>query len=252
MDKTNIRVLILGHNGMLGHVVYNFLKQQKIKVRTIEHRWPSDNFVNEIINSKDDFIINCIGSIPQKENKNTDFISNNFLLPVFLSNFFKNKIIHASSDCENYNENIDDLYIKSKIKAYEYLSFNKNIKIIKTSIIGPEIKSKKSLWEWISNNKNKQIFGYTNHLWNGITTLQWAKIALMIIQNDIKNNIVNIGSASISKFQLLNILNKKLNLNKNIIPQNSNRSIDRFIYTDFIVDDIEKQIDDMIIWYKKI
>ena len=74
MGETDTRVLILGHNGMLGHVVYNFLKQQGLKVRTINYQWPSNEFLNEIINSNDDFLINCIGSIPQKEKNNLNFI----------------------------------------------------------------------------------------------------------------------------------------------------------------------------------
>jgi len=252
MGETDTRVLILGHNGMLGHVVYNFLKQQGLKVRTINYQWPSNEFLNEIINSNDDFLINCIGSIPQKEKNNLNFISNNFLLPVFLSSYFKNKIIHASSDCENLNEDFLDEYAKSKTKSFKILSNNKNVNIIKTSIIGPEINHKKSLWEWIANNKDEKILGYTNHFWNGITTLQWAKIALMIIKNDIKHNIINIGSSPISKFDLLKILNKKLNLNKIITPHEANYLINRTINTDLIVDNIEKQIDHMIIWYKEL
>ncbi len=252
MGKANTRVLILGHKGMLGHVVYNFLKQQGLEVRTIKYRWPSNEFLNEIINCDDDFLINCIGSIPQKEKNSFNFISNNFLLPIFLSNYFKNKIIHASSDCEIPNEDYLDSYVESKIKSFNVLINNSNVNIIKTSIIGPEINNKKSLWEWIANNKDKKILGYTNHFWNGVTTLQWAKIALMIIKNDIKSNVINIGSVPISKFNLLNLLNKKLNLNKVVTPHSADYPIDRLINTDLIVDNIEKQIDEMIIWYKEL
>jgi dTDP-4-dehydrorhamnose reductase len=251
VDSPNLKVLILGHNGMLGHVVHLFLKQNKIDTRTINYRWPSIEFVNEIINSNDDFLINCIGSIPQKETECANFISNNFLLPVFLSSFFKNKIIHASSDCEDLDNNKSDFYTQSKTKAFEILNKKNNVAIIKTSIIGPEIFHKKSLWEWISNTKEQEIFGYTNHFWNGITTLEWSKIALMIIKKEIDIKLINVGTSSISKFNLLHLLNKKLNLNKTIIPLENTQSINKIINSNLIIDEIDKQIDNMIIWYPK-
>ena len=60
-----------------------------------------------------------------------------------------------------------------------------NATIIRTSIIGHEINHKKSLLEWIISNKNKEINGYRNHLWNGVTCLTLAKI----IKNMIDDNI---------------------------------------------------------------
>ena len=249
MEKSNIRVLVLGHKGMLGHVVLKYLKSKNISIRTIEYKWPSSEFINEIINSQDDFLINCIGSIPQKNKNSNEFILNNFLLPVFLSKYFENTIIHPSSDCEFINNN-DDLYADSKFKAFSLLKGKKNVRIIKASIIGPELNNNKSLWSWFENIKSNKVFGYTNHYWNGITTLKWAEIAWLIINQTIDKKIIVAGTESISKFSLLTILNKKLNLNKIIIDHETPNAINRILKINLLTENIEKQIEDMIIWYK--
>jgi len=249
MDKTHIKVLVLGHNGMLGHIVHHFLKEKNLNIQTINHRFPSVEFIEEVSKSNANFLINCIGSIPQKGESGLNFIINNFLLPVFLSNYFNGRIIHPSSDCEDIKAK--DLYAESKVKAFEYLKNKDKVNIIKCSIIGPELSSKKSLWEWLANNKEKSLPGYTNHFWNGITTLEWSKIAFKIIKGEITKKTLTVGTEKISKFNLLKILNNQLHLNKKILPKPSKIAIDRSVYSDLTVDDIEKQIKDLIIWYNK-
>jgi len=249
MDKADTRVLVLGHNGMLGHVVCRSLKENKLNISTTENRFPSKGFIEDIINSDADFLINCIGSIPQKNDKNINFLLNNFLLPVFLSSYFKNKIIHPSSDCENIDP--EDFYADSKTKSFEFLKDNENAYIIKCSVIGPELNSKKSLWEWLTSNKNGKVLGYTNHFWNGITTLRWSEIALKIIKGEIKKNLIIVGTKKISKFDLLDILNKKLDLNIKLIKYSSDVLVDRYIPCEIVVENIEKQIHNLIMWYNK-
>ena len=48
--------------------------------------------------------------------------------------------------------------------------------IIRISIIGEEVNNKRSLLEWVKSNSGKEINGYENHYWNGVTCLQLAKI----------------------------------------------------------------------------
>ena len=49
MDTSNHKdkILILGHKGMLGHMVKLYM-EQFYHVETIEHRWPFDDFKNSI------------------------------------------------------------------------------------------------------------------------------------------------------------------------------------------------------------
>jgi dTDP-4-dehydrorhamnose reductase len=58
---------------------------------------------------------------------------------------------------------------------------------LRCSIIGPEAANRKSLLEWfINNEKNANVTGFSNHLWNGVTTLHFAKICYGIITSGMK------------------------------------------------------------------
>ncbi len=55
---------------------------------------------------------------------------------------------------------------------------------LRCSIIGPEAGAGRSLLAWfLSNPANAQLRGFTNHRWNGITTLAFARVCLGIIDN---------------------------------------------------------------------
>ena len=209
-----MRVMILGHKGMLGHMVHKYLSTKKdCKIVTTDFRWPTEEFMNFVLDFDGDFVLNCIGAIPQKTNN----FEINTRLPIWIDKLNKKfKIIHAGTDCEMD----DDDYGKSKRKASEYIIQNgKDTTIIKTSIIGPELNSKDSLLEWFLNS-NKKVSGYTNAYWNGNTTLQWAKICYQIMNDYYEYDTLNIPTSDcISKYELLNIIkkvfNKKIKIDKN-------------------------------------
>ena len=87
-NKHRKKVLVLGHQGMLGHMVVKFLRDQNIDIYTINKRWPSSQ--QEIKMFDGDYIINCIGAIPQSSN-NFDI---NWELPIWLDLHASCKIIH--------------------------------------------------------------------------------------------------------------------------------------------------------------
>ena len=52
-----MRILILGHTGMLGHMVHKYLTSKLLTVETAQHRWPSQEFKEFIKDYDGDFII---------------------------------------------------------------------------------------------------------------------------------------------------------------------------------------------------
>ena len=112
-----MKVLVLGHNGMLGHMVHKYLSTKECEIITTDLRWPSEEFRNFIVDFNGDFVVNCIGAIHQRTNEfgvNTD-------LPVWLDGINyrskKFKIIHPGTDCEMDNDN----YGISKRIAADYI-----------------------------------------------------------------------------------------------------------------------------------
>ncbi len=209
-----MKVLILGHKGMLGHMVHKYLSTKDCELVTTNLRWPSDELKNFIIDFKGDFVVNCIGAIHQRTSEfevNTD-------LPIWLDKIEKTfKIIHPGTDCEID----DDDYGNSKREAAEYLlEKGKDTTIIKTSILGPELNTRASLFEWFMNTNEKKIGGYNKYFWNGNTTLQWSKICYKIMKDFNRYDTLNIPTSDcISKYDLLviikNVFGKQIEIDKN-------------------------------------
>ena len=74
--------------------------------------------------------------------------------------------------------------------------------------------------EWVKSNRDKEILGYTNHFWNGITCLQFAKVCEYMIDNNIFWSGVKhvISPNSISKYNLVRLLSEIYNLNIKVKP----------------------------------
>jgi dTDP-4-dehydrorhamnose reductase len=239
-----MKVLVLGHKGMLGHMVHKYIStKEDCDLVTTDLRWPSKEFKEFIVDFWDDqhgdYIINCIGSIPQKTNN----FDTNTELPIWLDdiidyNFSSCKVIHPGTDCEID----DDDYGNSKRKAADYLKEKGCMtKIIKTSIIGPELNSDASLLDWFLDSES-EVSGYSEAYWNGNTTLQWAQMCYSLMKNYNKYKVETIiASECISKYELLNVI-KNVYQKDIIIVKNSNVKIDKCLVGDITTPPIQVQL----------
>lgn len=167
-------------------------------------------------------------------------------------------MIHVTTDCVfsgkdgNYNEESlhDETNDYGMSKSLGELC---KATIIRTSIIGEEVNNKRSLVEWVFSNKNNTINGYTNHIWNGVTCLQLSKIIKIIIENNnYWNGVRHIFSPrTVSKYELVSIINNIYELNIRINPLNTEVGSDKSITTiyetnkEFNIPDLKEQIDEM-------
>jgi dTDP-4-dehydrorhamnose reductase len=196
-----IRVAVLGKSGMLGSAVYRILKKSErydvIGTTRKELDAESANIddIKNIVKGCD-YIINCIGLIKTYIHDDNFIeaeraIKINALFPYKLA-ACEIKVIQIATDCVydgvkgNYMENAvhNALDIYGKTKSLGEVA-RENFLNLRCSIIGLEANNKKSLLEWfINQGVNAQINGYKNHLWNGISTIAFAKICKGIIEND--------------------------------------------------------------------
>lgn len=229
-------ILILGHNGMLGHMVHRYFESKGYTCITTEYRYPSADFSESIKRFDGDCIINCIGAIPQK----TKEFSVNTELPIWLSENTKIKIIHPGTDCEMD----DDAYGISKKIARDYIvSKSANTKIIRSSIIGPELNSNASLLDWFLSSNNT-VNGYTSAMWNGITTLEWSKQCMQLINNwNSYSTETVISSNCISKYELLNKIKMVFEKDINILPVNKGEN--KCLTGDIVANEIEMQLKEL-------
>ena len=258
-----MRILVFGSTGMLGHTLIKYLQAKKnIKVeftvrdkkkqklckrifgkeaKYIVNAFNPQSALDAINKFKPDFCINCIGLLNKKDDsKNSiNYIHINSLFPHHLLEYCSennSRLIHISTDGVysgkrgNYTEDDIpdpvDFYSKSKLLGE---LFNKNAITIRTSIIGPEISTSNGLLEWFKTCDSK-IYGYSDVWFSGFPTVELSRIIFdFIIKNNLKNDIYNISSVPINKFNLLKLINDTYDLNKEVIEDNSikvNRILD--------------------------
>lgn len=240
-----MKIIILGHSGLLGNMVYKYFLNKGYEIITTKLRWDDEFFKEFIIKEKPDFIINCIGIIPQRKPSIDLYNKINFELPLWLDTIGV-KVIHPDTD-----ESGETPYGLSKQMARE--NVHKNTKILKTSIIGLEEGTNFSLLEWFLNSKDK-VNGFTNQYWNGITTLEWSKYAEKMIINWDNFKKVNIlaNPECLSKYEILIKIREIFEKNIEIIPIKSNIEKNNCLSADIITKNIFDQIVEMKLFYKNI
>ena len=239
-----MKIFVLGHTGMLGRYVYTYLKSEGYKNviglsrKELGASCVSDAQLNPVSFPKGTIIINCMGIINSRKGiSDLEFIQVNSVFPHLLSNMCEktgSKLIHITTDCiyDGLRGNYDESFISNATDIYgktKSLGEPKNTTVIRTSIIGEELNNKRSLLEWVKSNKGKEVLGYTNHIWNGITCLQFAKICKHIIDNKLFwREIKHLYSPeAITKYELVKLISKIYDLNIKVIPHETEILCDR-------------------------
>jgi dTDP-4-dehydrorhamnose reductase len=252
-----MKVFVIGSTGMLGKYVSTYLKEyyevvelnrNDIDASSIKESELRAKFVHLKINNGD-VVINCAGTIKPRVDQLGDLnaVLVNSVFPRILANtceYYKVKMIHPTTDCvysgnkgsysENDNYDVHDVYGMSKA-----LGEPKNCTVIRTSIIGEEVNQGRSLIEWVKSEKNKTVNGFTNHFWNGVTCLEFAKICRkMIDQNLFWAGTKHLHSNTLNKKELVELISSSFNLNVTVIEKQTENNCDRSMTT--IYEDIVK------------
>lgn len=187
-------VFVLGHRGMLGALVHRYLRERGHDVLTSDTRYcgePIDELVHEVVSSPAEAIVNCLGVTPASGASGREMMAANALLPVHLSSVLGGRLlIHASTDCvfdgrrrwyrADEPPNATDAYGLSK-RVGEVCVAAPNVVVLRTSIIGPPAGAGRGLLGWFLRQEGP-VEGWTDHHWNGITTLAWAELAAKAIE----------------------------------------------------------------------
>lgn len=270
LDKKKImKIFVLGSKGMLGRYVTKYLGHYydvvEINRDVIDASDTTENDIElNLIRSgmkENDVVINCIGTIKPRVDELGDLnaIIVNSVFPRMLANVCKkNKshLIHPTTDCVysglrgSYNEkdkyDVSDVYGMSKAMGEP-----SNCTVIRTSIIGEEVGQGRSLVEWVKSNIDKTVFGYTNHLWNGMTCLEFAMICKQIIDyGTFWEGTRHIHSNTLNKKELVETISKIYDLNITVNPKETSVKCDRTLATNFdlsifYIPSLEEQIKQM-------
>lgn len=188
-------------------------------------------------------VVNCIGATTRKLSnlRVSDIIEANSLLPQLLNEWcllHRSRLIHFSTDCvfdgkngpyqEDHNSDARDLYGLSKILGE--VKDSPCALTIRSSIIGRELSGKTELLEWILAQKGKEVQGFTEAIYSGITTNVMARIIVQIARDfPLLQGLYQISSEAISKADLISLVNKMFSLSLHVHPNadyKSNKALD--------------------------
>lgn len=237
------KVLILGGSGMLGSMVADYLshdpdlevtataRTQDLIDRLSAHipgaAWRlfdagSDDDTADALAGQD-YVINAIGVIkPLIHDDNAAEVERairiNAYFPYRLAQWVDAtgaRVLQIATDCVysgtkgDYVEDDahDPLDVYGKTKSLGEVRAG-HVHHLRCSIIGPEpaFKPARSLLEWfLGQPENGKINGFTNHRWNGVTTLHYAKLCRGIITHDIDLPHVQhiIPAGQVTKYELV-------------------------------------------------
>jgi dTDP-4-dehydrorhamnose reductase len=221
MSKT--QVAVLGARGMLGWAILeSFIKGGEFELiatyrepgeaEELQQKYPGVTFrlldaekatVDEIAEAIKGatWIVNAIGVIkPYIHDDNAPETERatriNALFPYTLAQAAAQsgaQVIQIATDCaysgqkgkyvEDDLHDAIDVYGKTKSLGEVHMD---NVHHLRCSIIGPELKSHLSLLDWFLGQPQKaQLNGFTNHQWNGVTTLHYARLCEGVIKENI-------------------------------------------------------------------
>jgi dTDP-4-dehydrorhamnose reductase len=215
-----IKVLVLGASGMLGSMMADVLSRDSsvtvsatvrsekvlarlrtwlpgVVCRVFEGAQACTGASLDVM-SGHDWIINCIGiTKPLIRDDNAADVERaiqiNAVLPHRIAAHAARtgaRLVQIATDCTYsgargayYEDDPHDaLDVYGKTKSLGEVK-HPGVHHLRCSIIGPEPKEYKFLLEWVRRQPHgARLKGFTNHLWNGVTTLHFARLTLGIIK----------------------------------------------------------------------
>ena len=238
------RVLILGSEGMLGAAMARTFKKDS-RFETLGTQRSDSNkrdFFQAGNSNLDDLfdafhpeiVINCLGVVKQSSNQGDidrmTYINGNFPIELAKKATDTNsRLFHISTDCVfsghvgSYKESDIpdpvDAYGKSKLLGEESSKFG--AMVLRTSIIGHERESSsKGLLSWFLGFPERDIPGFKNAFFSGLTTSALSDHIFQLIAGDQHvEGVWHLSGDRISKYELLGLLQASFRPEARIVPQ---------------------------------
>lgn len=271
-----MKALIIGGDGMLGHVVKLHMQEQGHEVRytsrgqgadyqfdALKNMQDMDNFIEDF---KPDATINCVGILNKdaEEHKSRAVLVNSYL-PHYLGELCIAKgvmFVHISTDCVfegngqgDYTESSpkDATSFYGKSKALGELDNEHNL-TLRTSIVGPDKNPNGiGLFQWFMNQSG-ETSGFDKVTWTGVTTIELAKCIEKAINNNLTGLRHVVNNEKIDKYSLLNLFKKYFKKDITINRKSdylSDKSLIRTTDFDFEVPSYEQMVQEMSEWVTK-
>ena len=253
-----MRFVVLGSNGMLGSELvrvatlagFNLLATSRFR----EPRFDAFSarfldFAEAVQLSDADFVVNAIGWIPQKasgdearDQREARLLNDSLMAGIASSQRkFGFRWLQIGTDCvfsgasggysENSIKDAQDLYGRSKVEGETHCG---EAMLVRSSIVGPDQRTNAGLYAWFKSQKGeKEILGFNNHLWNGVTTTAFARLAVGLAKSDVRQIVQHwTPDDVVTKVQLLRMFAANLGVSEDVVKSaESSTSVDRTLVT---------------------
>jgi len=242
------RILILGADGMIGHIARLYLSDRGHDVlsiaRSVSSDWERLDLEDELVlhsflaTRRPDYVLNCVGVlIKESEDVPIRAIRINALMPHVLESAaecYNFKVVQVSSDCvfsgkngpyrEDDFKDADEIY--GRTKALGELRNNRDL-TIRTSVVGPELyRDGTGLFNWFMKQKGV-VRGFSNVIWGGTSTLEIAKVFEYVIEHSFSGLIHLTNNKPISKCELIELFAEIWDKKDVIIEQDATQIANR-------------------------
>lgn len=258
------KVFVLGHRGMLGHVVARYLDEAGWIVCTSDERYDGSvdaPLLRAFQASGCRLVINCLRA-RDESHFGTDLLMVNTLFPIHLAGLLstgKTLLVHPSTDAvfdgrQGWREVGDipdarDGYGLTK-RLGESCSRLAPTVVLRASVVGPDLGPPRSLLARVLASEG-HVRGYVDHHWNGITSLEWARVAEKAITGQLPPGIHHPACRKpLSKFELVVAIVETYGLSVDVAPINSGHTIDRRLKPSLLLPTIQSQLKELRSWHR--
>jgi len=266
MDRKR-KIVILGERGMLGQMAVRYFRDRSFEVVGIPCRYEPEThgaFMEALREHAGAVVINAIGRIKQKSESARELVWANALLPLDLADGLMNGqlLIQPSTDCvfsgtsgrpynmHDHPDASDDYGWSKRLGETALLSRNNTV-IFRVSIIGPEwVETPKGLLGWfLSQPPGSKLRGYVNHLWNGITTLEWCRHVEAYLSRHEEGSpcrVVQLGTAEAhTKYEMLRLFQEVFGTDFEISEFATVEAVDKRLVPDIVSKPLLDQLTDL-------
>ena len=268
-----MNILVLGSQGMLGHVVKQYFQSKGHIVKGTSRAGVNDNYsfdamknISDIESFIDDFkpeaVVNCIGVLNKvaEDNKPLAVMVNSYL-PHYVDGLCRNKgvkFVHISTDCvfDGKSGEYTEASLKDATSFYGQSKGlgevnNDSSVTLRTSIVGPDMNENGiGLFQWFMNQQGT-AGGFDKVIWTGVTTIELAKAIEKAIENNLTGLRHVVNNEVIDKYSLLALFKEHFNKDINIERKSdyvSDKSLMRTTDFDFEVPSYNDMVKEMSEW----
>lgn len=253
---------------MLGSSVARWLRARDFDVRTTDVRYGDgtsthDALIDEVCASGCSAVVNCIGTTPRRVSGPGALFAINSVLPQRLAAALGDGrlLVHASSDAV-FDGQRGDYRVEEPPNALDAYGLSKRlgelavhlgrVVVIRCSIVGLEQDRPHSLLGWFLA-QTAPVNGYTNQYWNGITTLEWSRIAGRALSDEstLACGIHQPACARpVSKHELLESAGRAFGKAPGLVAAQSDQPVNRTLVPTIACPPIEQQLEELRLWHE--